>query len=428
MGKKNIIPFATLLMVLSSFMSGGVARADKRYVGGDISLLPEYEKAGAQYYDSEGRHIENLLPFLHEQGMNAMRVRLFVDPSAFNHPGADPNACQDLGYILPLCRRIKEAGFALMLDFHYSDTWADPSAQWTPASWAGQTDSQLEATIGDYTRSVLTTLSDQGCAPDFIQPGNEISFGMLWGPYGTPSADLKKPVMGDDAHWERFGRLLRSAIGACREVCPSAGIILHTERIDQKEVLVDFYRRMARMEVDYDIIGLSYYPYFHGDMRTLDNVLSTLTSTFPSRRVMIVETGFPYAWEVPGTTHTPDYEYSEAGQNDFARDLVATLEKYPNVCGLFWWWLEYNAKGTALEGWYNAPLFDSRTGKATAALRTICSFTKEGDGVGNVFEDEARSLEIWYDLQGRRVAAPRHPGLYIRQGETHAIMRSNNSR
>lgn len=408
--------FARMALVVLAIATGGLCAmaTPKHYVGGDISLLPEYEKAGAEYYDHEGKRIASLLPYLHDEGMNAMRVRLFVNPEAYSGPDADPNACQDLGYILPLCRRIKEAGFALMLDFHYSDTWADPSSQWTPSEWTGLDDSELADKVGEYTRSVLQTLSDEGCAPDFIQPGNEISFGMLWGPYGTPDGGLKKTFMGNDANWERLGNLLKSAVKACREVCPEAGIILHTERVGDTAVLVDFYRRMARMDVDYDIIGLSYYPYFHGTMSVLDKALSVLTSTFSSRRIMIVETGYPYAWEVPGTNQKVDYPYTESGQDTFARELVKTLEKYENVTGLFWWWMEYNAKGTKLEGWYNAPLFDSRTGKATAALRTICCFAAPDAGIGFMQSDGEN--ESWFDIRGIKVEQPEAPGLYIHKG------------
>lgn len=111
-----------ILAILLPQLAGAV-----KYAGGDISLLPEYENAGAVYLTQEGQRIDNLLEFNRQKGMNIMRVRLFVDPAAYNGPDDDPNACQNLEYITPLCRRIKDAGFALMLDFHYSDTWADPA-------------------------------------------------------------------------------------------------------------------------------------------------------------------------------------------------------------------------------------------------------------------------------------------------------------
>ncbi|MDE7346761.1 MAG: arabinogalactan endo-1,4-beta-galactosidase [Muribaculaceae bacterium] len=406
--KKYFIAIGTVL--IATFVS-----SSQRYVGGDISLFPEYEEAGAQYKTQEGVEIKDLLPWLHEEGMNAMRVRLFVNPD--DHKSKypleyDPNACQDLTYITPLCKRIVDNGFNLMLDFHYSDTWADPAKQWIPESWRGLNDEQLCQMIYDYTKQTLSALKDAGVTPAFIQPGNEISYGMLWGMEDDPSSTLKKTLMGNDANWTRLGKLLSRAIKACREECPDARIVLHTERVAQPDVLANFYDWMKKLDVDYDIIGLSYYPYFHGGMNTLDKALSALQNRYPEKNIMIVETGYSYKWKVPGTSHDTSgiWSYSEEGQDMFAKDLVTTLEKYDRVNGLFWWWMEYNAYGTDLGGWYNAPLFNSLDGKATPALKTICSFT-EDSAVENV-SDEA-GADIWYDFKGRIVTDMDKPGIRV---------------
>lgn len=412
--------------LLSALIIAAVAPAlaAQHYVGGDISLLPEYEKAGSQYKTHEGEPIADLIPWLRQQGMNAMRVRLFVNPAKYKqlhgndaNPDTkyDPNACQDLEYIKPLCKRIVDAGMDLMLDFHYSDTWADPAKQWTPVDWEGLSDEQLYKKIYDYTKDVLTQLKDYGVVPAFIQPGNEISYGMLWGPVGT--SDPKKALMGDDSNWERFGTLLKQAVKACNEICPDAKIILHTERVAQVGVLSNFYQKMAEMQVPYDIIGLSYYPYFHGNMNVLDRALQTLQTGFPSKNIMIVETGYSYKWEVPGTTHdnTATWPYSEEGQAKFVTDLVEELDKYKDVDGLFWWWLEYNAYNSDLSGWYNAPLFDSTTGKATAALKALCGYATSG--IEDILPDfSGAESHQWYNIHGLPVTGPRTPGLYIQNG------------
>lgn len=403
---RNILLAAVALLCSQAF-------ATYRYVGGDISLLPEYEKAGAQYKDHDGKPIAELLPFLHEEGMNAMRVRLFVNPKDYTGTDADPNACQDLEYITPLCKRIKDDGFALLLDFHYSDTWADPAKQWTPKAWERLTDSELYQKIYDYTKETLQSLKKAGVTPDFIQPGNEISYGMLWGPHGAPDKDLKKAFMGSDANWQRFGTLLKQAIKACREECPDAKIIIHTERVAQTDVQKNFYDKMNSLSVDYDIIGLSYYPYFHGSMNVLKKALDQLASDYPTKDIMLVETGYSYAWAVPGTDKPVDYPYSDEGQNQFAKDLVSLLRSYDKVTGLFWWWMEYNAYGTTLENWYNAPLFDSRTGKACAALKTICSFADGNDAAVDDIIDDSSEKTQWYDAAGIPVDEPSRPGLYI---------------
>lgn len=402
---KNLFAGIAVLAVSQAF-------AVERYVGGDISLLPEYEAAGAQYKDHDGKSVAELLPYLYDEGMNAMRVRLFVNPDDYKGSDKDPNACQDLEYVIPLCRRIVDDGFALMLDFHYSDTWADPAKQWTPEAWKDLSDDELYVKIHDYTKETLETLADNGVTPQFIQTGNEISFGMLWGGYDTPDKDLKKTFMGSDANWERLGILLREAGSACREVCPDAKIVIHTERVSDIPVQKNFYDRMKSLGVDYDIIGISYYPYFHGSMPQLDRALTSLEQNFPDKDIMVVETGYSYAWEVPGTDQKVDYDYSDAGQNKFAEDLVATLLSHEHVTGLFWWWMEYNAYGTTLQGWYNAPLFDSRTGCATSALKTICSFGTGHNGVDEIVAGD-RDAEMWYDVSGVRVNDISKPGLYI---------------
>lgn len=404
----------TKLFILAIFaISFCAVKGETRYVGGDISLMPDYEKAGAIYKDTDGKKIDALLPYFYNEGMRAMRVRLFVEPEDF--VDNDPNACQSLPYIIPLCKEIVDNGFKLMLDFHYSDTWADPAAQWIPKSWENLSESELLEKIYSYTKETLETLHEEGITPDFIQTGNEISYGMLWSPYGAPESEQHKTFINSDANWGRLGQLLNNAIKACREVCPDAQIVIHTERVSQVDVQDNFYKKMKELDVNYDIIGLSYYPYFHGNMTVLDNALKSLEENFPEKQIMIVETGFPYKWEIPGTSEKVDYEYSEEGQDKFAQELVNTLLKYDHVTGLFWWWMEYNAYGTSLSKWYNAPLFNSLTGMATPALKTICSFGTADSGIAPIERDD-KAINSWYDLNGRWVNNPAGHGIYISKG------------
>ena len=393
----------------------------KHYVGGDISLLPEYQEAGSIYKDAEGKE-RDLLPFLKEVGMNAMRVRLFVDPVDFiDKNKTDPNACQDLNYIIPLCRQIVDCGMSLMLDFHYSDTWADPSKQWIPARWEGLNDTQLLDSIYSYTKNSLVVLKENGIVPEFIQTGNEISYGFLWTPYGKD--DDKSNHVGmdsDEEGWQRFINLLKSAIKACREVFPDAQIVIHNERVEWPEYLEYFYEKLISNELDYDIIGLSYYPYFHGGMDVISKALTALSGKFPKIQIMIVETGYSYKW--PLGDKDVEYPLSEDGQNQFAQALVNTLRKFDNATGLFWWWMEYNAYGTNLENWYNAPLFSSQTGKAQKALYTICSFATDYNDIDTIESDSVNS-DQWYNLNGMPIMQPSLPGYYIHNGKIVLITR-----
>ena len=348
-----------------------------RFVGGDLSMLTQYEGQRAQYLDKSGKSIPNLLDFVKEQGWNTVRLRLFVDPS---HSG-DKAVCQDLGYVKALARRVKDAGLHVMLDFHYSDTWADPGKQWTPAAWATMDDAQLATQLYDYTRDCLQQLTAAGATPDFIQTGNEISYGMLW---GTEAAVASKQTNrcytnSPHAHWDRFFILLGQATRACREVCPQAKIIIHSERTPKPDVLTDYYDRLRKANIDYDVIGLSYYPYFHGKLDVLEKALTQLVAKDYGKTIQIVETGYPWKWEVPGTTvdYSATYPYSNAGQRQYTADLISLLKRFPQVTGLSWWYAEANARGctgSLSNGWYNASLFDNETGRALNALYELKSF------------------------------------------------------
>ncbi|MDE6283694.1 MAG: arabinogalactan endo-1,4-beta-galactosidase [Muribaculaceae bacterium] len=414
MKHRLLLTLAVALAAISSLA------ASTRYAGADISLLPEYEEAGALYLDYNGAPIQgSALDYFVSQGLEMMRIRLFVNPANYNGPDKDPNACQSLDYIIPICKRIKDAGVPLMLDFHYSDTWADPAKQWTPTDWVGLNDEQLYQKIYDYTRETLETLAAEGVKPDFIQTGNEISYGMLWGAWNAPASSLKKCYSNSDANWPRFIKLLKQAGKACREVCPDAAIVLHTERVPNIPVLRNFYNRMREGEVDYDIIGLSYYPYFHGPLSNLKAALDNMVANFPDKQIMLVEAGYPYKWEVPGTTYdySSVYPYSDAGQHAFTAALVDMAKSYANVTAIIWWWAEYNAYRTNLSGWYNAPLFDSLNGRACTALQALALFGDKA-GVEAVTADPAGDdgLGPWYNLMGQPVTDTAAPGLYFRNG------------
>ena len=425
----------TLLIALLGITS--LCASAQKYVGGDISLLPKYEQAGAQYYEQDGKAIASPLTFFKEQGMNAMRLRLFVDPSKNTGADKDENVCQDLEYVKTLGKRIKDAGFKLMLDFHYSDTWADPGKQWTPNAWKDLTDAQLQQKLYDYTKDVLQQMKAAGAEPDMIQTGNEITYGMLWGTRaavgGESNGTNRCWPSSPAANWTRFTNLLKNATKACREECPAAKIIIHCEHTSisqQKDnrnyaALSNFYKQMKAADIDYDIIGLSYYPYFHGAISELEGAINLLEKDYDDKNIMVVEFGYPYAWEVQGTkyNYTSKYPYSDAGQKAITTDLITMLNKHQHVNGLFWWWMEYNAKDSKLsESWYNAPLFDSRTGMATSALYELKNFTGGATGITHVTaSNKSHADNHWYTLDGKKETIPSSSGIYIHNHKKIAI-------
>ena len=401
-----------LLMASALLLTAGMIQAQK-YVGGDLSMLSKYEQQGATYLDKDGKSIADVLAFMKEQGWNTVRVRLFVDPSN------DKDKCvvQDLEYVKSLGKRIKDAGLHFMLDFHYSDTWADPKQQNTPMIFEMVNTPTYEY-IYYYTKESLEALTKAGATPDLIQIGNEISFGMLWDSCKIgPKSENDWSDYSDD-RWDSLGKALKNASKACREICPEAKIIIHTEQCANNPTLdVAFFKRIKQHEIDYDIIGTSYYPYFKGELSNLDKGLTQLETNFPDKMIQVVETGYPSKWEVQGTTfdYTKTYPYSHEGQRKYTADLITMLKKHQQVNGLNWWYAEANAKGCTgdlKEGWYNASLFDNETGKALPALYELKEFNDGATAISSAISKEGK--DVWYALDGRRLEGkPSHKGLYI---------------
>ena len=350
------------------------------YLGGDVSVLQSYLDKGVSYYDGQGSRIPDVLEYLKgdDVGWNALRVRLFVDPVRKDADGkTDAQVCQDLDYVVRLCKRIKSEGFALLLDFHYSDTWADPANQWIPKAWASLSEDQLQAKVYDYTKECLQRLKAEGATPDFIQPGNEISYGMLWSSKVDRTSRTNRCFSDSpQENWTRFIRFLQQATKACREVCPDAKIIIHTERAGKPNVLSDIYKRLS--DVDYDQIGLSYYPFWHNSLQVLSQSLNTLATSFPDKKVQIVETAYYYQWPQGIEYDFSDrWPYTPAGQAAFAKDLIAELRKHSNVNGLYWWFPEENGNGpdsSVLTGWINRGLWDNESHRALPGLYVLKDF------------------------------------------------------
>ena len=350
------------------------------YLGGDISVLQSYEDNKVPYYDQQGNLIPDVLKYMkgEQVGWNAQRVRLFVNPQQKDPDGSkDAQVCQNLDYVVRLCKRIKQEGFALLLDFHYSDTWADPANQWIPQEWAGLSEIELQAKVYQYTKECLQRLVDEGATPDFVQPGNEISYGMLWSTYANRNDRSNRCFYNSSQEsWNRFVNLLGQATKAIREVCPDAGIVLHTERSGNLDSLKDIYGRLSK--VDYDIIGLSYYPFWHGSLETLSKSLDGLAEEFPDKQVHMVEVAYHYQWPPQSEfDFSSIWPISPDGQAAYTRDLVKELKKHENVTGLYWWFPEENGNGpnsAVLTNWVNRGLWDNESHRALPALYELKTF------------------------------------------------------
>lgn len=243
-----------------------------KILGADISFLPQLEENGMKFED-KGQQ-KDAIEILKDHGLNYVRLRIFNNPS--NEKGYSPGKgfC-DLDHTLKMAARVKKAGMKLLLDFHYSDYWADPQQQFKPSAWEGMDFNQLANALKNYTKSVLIALQKQGTLPDMVQIGNEINHGMVW-----PDAHISHP--------DNLASLIKAGIDGVKEVDPSIIIMLHIALGGQNDESVFWLDNMFARGVDCDIIGLSYYPRWHGTLADLNYNLNDLISRY-HKDVNVVE-------------------------------------------------------------------------------------------------------------------------------------------
>jgi arabinogalactan endo-1,4-beta-galactosidase len=314
--------------------------ADKKpttfYAGADISMLPELEKAGAVYRDRDGKPGDALTLF-RDHGWNLFRVRLFVDPDpdyAKSH-----GAIQDLAYVRALAKRIKSAGGQFLLDLHYSDTWADPGKQFKPKAWKDLDFDALEKRTHDYTAEVLKDLIGNGAAPEMVQVGNEIASGILW-----PDGKVwNPPDNNEDAAWQRFARLLNAGVRAVREASPAdrpIRVMLHIHGGGKPGLAKWFFvEKLGKYPVDFDVVGLSFYPTWDDQFDALKQNLADV-ATLLKKDVVVAEVSYPWK-AIPDVTKKPTLLWPQTpqGQLQFFRDLCDALRATPDSHGIgFIYW------------------------------------------------------------------------------------------
>ena len=432
---KKIYSILLIALATLTIQAQNTTYTTDRFVGGDISLLPSYEQYNTPYKTASGATINNLVTYaantLH---WNSCRVRLFVNPVITNADGTKQGEVQDLDYVIALGKRIKQAGMAFMLDFHYSDTWADPVKQTIPRAWQSLSEQDLYDTMYTYTKECLEALVAEGVTPDFVQIGNEISYGMLWRNNDDKAYPTSKFYQGtEDPAWMRFAGFLNQGARAVREVCPDAKIIIHIERTAKWDYCTDYFRNIEHGNVDYDIIGLSYYPFWHGWMNgtegsQLKTVIEALHNYFPNRNIQIVETAYyNNYWPSDGISYDTRTKWpaSAAGQKAYLDDLVTFLADYDYVNGLYYWFPEengcggptWNASTIVITNWINRGLFDPNSHKALAGLNSLGAFLPSTPlGIETV---QTRQDGIYYSVTGTPLGTDYDllpAGLYIFNG------------
>lgn len=278
--------------------TGGAPEAPSFFLGADISSVQE---SNSTFIDTDGEQ-KSIFALLKNHGFNSVRLRTFVDPMAPYGYASSANGCSgkseaygDKAHVIAYGKEAKDHGMGLLVDFHYSDVWADPGNQIIPEAWrdAGDIDA-LAALVKEYTKDFLEDAIARGARPDMVQVGNEITPGLLmhvpgpdtdcWG--NQPAA---APLGGSTSNWANLGKLLRAGTSAVREVDPTILIMLHVENTDELEGVRWWVNQAVGQDVDFDVLGLSCYTEFQGQPSVWESTFSSLASEHPALKFVIAE-------------------------------------------------------------------------------------------------------------------------------------------
>lgn len=273
--------FACCMFIAMGF---NAKAASQEFIKGmDLSSLEAIEDAGGIFYDEQGNAISDILEYLVDvKDVNYVRLRVWNNPTTSFDAG---DYCSP-EHTVEMAQRIKEAGLKLLIDFHYSDTWADPANQTKPAAWQNLTFTQLTQAVYDFTSDVLNDLNDVGAYPDMVQIGNEISGGMLWSD-------------GYVDNMSNLCTLLGSGISAVRDTTPADQetlIMIHLAEGGDVERFEWYFDSITAGGVnDFDVIGMSYYSYWHGPLSSLKENMNYVSARY-GKYVVVAETSYPYTY------------------------------------------------------------------------------------------------------------------------------------
>lgn len=381
-------------------------------LGIDISMVQQVLDCGGTYYNADGV-AENVYRILKDNGVNYVRIRLWNDP--YNY-FTDENGVEqkvpygggicDLDTVTEMAVDAKAAGLKVLLDFHYSDFWADPGRQVLPKAWKNlQTTAEIAEAIRTYTRETIEHLRDAGAMPDMVQIGNEITGGF---PQQYPGP-VNEELTGDSPYYltrrtnmpntlagrqftENFVTYVQAGIDGVKDVDDGILTMIHLAiELNKTGFAEQFFHQFDQL--DYDIIGLSYYPYYHGTLDLFVDTIQSLKTAFPGKKIAVAEISYPYTFtssayasnSVNADTFSEKfplglYDISPQGQADLLHDVVSALCDTGVGYGIFWWegcWLPVEGAGWAdaktKATWANQAFF-SYDGKALPSLEMFNRF------------------------------------------------------
>ncbi len=362
---------AVLIIIVVAAFQHDLARAqpNTNFLSAvDFSDLPFFESKGVTYKD-DGQ-VEDGLQILKNHGINCVRLRLWTSSPA--QAASNPyNFINNTAYMVPLAVRVKNAGLLLSLDFHYSDTWADPGHQKIPNAWTNLNFTQLVSEMYYYNSNTTAAFAAAGAMPDFVQVGNEITQGMLFN-YGKVSGS-------DNTSWSQLGQLMKAAVQGIQDASSAHGfavpkIIVHIDRGGDWSTTKWFFENLIYQGVPYDIIGESYYPFYQGSPTALNTCLSNAAVEF-GKPIVVAEDAFPYTNTCPSAWLGQLYGYppTPAGQASFVATVGQIIRNVPNNLGygFFYWGTEYQAVNGVNEAGFNTSSFFDQNGNLLPVANTV---------------------------------------------------------
>ncbi|MGN1155854.1 MAG: arabinogalactan endo-beta-1,4-galactanase [Agathobacter sp.] len=370
--------------------------------GMDLSTMLEVEQCGAKYY-VDGQEMD-ILDIMKKYDIDTIRLRVWNDPKS---PDGRPYGAgnNDLDATIEMGKRVTEAGLGVLVNFHYSDFWADPGKQFKPKAWEGLSVEELERAVYDFTKDSMEKILDAGVNVTLIQVGNELTNGLMW-----PEGRLWGPE-GEIDNYDNVAKFINAGIRACRAVKKEIPIMIHLDNGGNNELYRRWFDHFIPRGEDFEYIGLSYYPFWHGRLDQLEYNLNDIAKRF-GKELIIAEVSMGFTMEDYASyeklepqerkgyatrehlIHNIDYPMTIQGQVDFTKDF---LNRVANVvdgkgCGFFWWepaWIPVPGSGWATEAsleyikdpgpcgneWANQALFDY-DGNALPTWDVIKEFKK----------------------------------------------------
>jgi len=333
---KHLIPLLLCLLLLVSsalaeepecslYIKAVPDLAEDFALGMDVSSVLALEAAGVKYYDHDGNE-RDLFAILAENGVNYIRVRVWNDPfDAEGHGYGGGN--NDINAAIEIGKRATEHGMKLLVDFHYSDFWADPAKQMLPKAWKGKRTNAKVTLLKEYTLDCLNQLKAAGVDVGMVQLGNETNNGMA-----------------GEKSFANMAKLMSVGAEAVREVYPDALIAVHFANPESADNYYNYAAKLAEAQLDYDIFATSYYPYWHGTLENLKTVLSTIQQQY-GKQVMVAETS--YAWTIEdgdfsgntigeGGAYEKPYPFTQQGQVNHVADVIKAMHEIGGI-GVFYW-------------------------------------------------------------------------------------------